>query len=596
MGQILTLHLVNDLGSDSISGSQSDVPSLWPGTPVPYDFTTPPQALRPVWIGVSADGTTNQIYPIGTTVATIIGDGWVRVYQGTEIVGPSSDVHVFSEQYDQILRLLAACCATSVVTAVFALRQSNYSLDPEQGAPPCNAEAIFKWLVVRSAEETRMLTYSFIAHLTSANTLLTQDIAYAVDIPLTTTVQLVKSWSGDFAGLSAYALGTIGVDVTIKEAGTPILMELRTFRLPDICVEESASSSASISESGDSSVSASASNSGSPFSFIPEVDIAAFGDSITAGQNATAGNGYIQQFAAHYGVGLNQLAVSARGVWQMAKNAFQNPLPPDNYVVAMAGLNDYRRSGTNVKTDNKLVGCYKSLLVEQFLDVVTNSDAPDTVWSGDVPTHFSGLLLGARSQQLCNYIQNFGACEWGFSGTAIAVGIMGNSGVEAYGTVKVYVDAVLYATVDTAQLYDGISDGAYDNERGPYAIVIFGLAPGAHTVRFEGQGDGYCVLDYFATLKDPSLCKPVVLCEIPHLNATGYATVPDQANDTILDSGSGLIEGIVNEFIAAGFPVLYFPTNDFYNVGTGISGDNIHPSDTGHADIEVGLIDTVENA
>lgn len=253
------LHLVNDLGSDSIGGSQSDVPSLWPGTPLSYDFTLTPQAIRPVWVGVSADGTTNQVYPLSTSVATIIGAGWSHVYQGTEIVGANGDVLVFSEQYLHVLNALSACCATSVATAAFSLRQSNYSLDPDQPVPPCGVDALFKWLAVRGSAEARTLTYRFVAHLTTADGLTTQDVVYAADLAFTETLQLVKNWPADFAGLAEYALGTIGVEVVIKEAGSPVLTDLRTFRLPDICAEESGSSSSGESDSGSASASASSS-------------------------------------------------------------------------------------------------------------------------------------------------------------------------------------------------------------------------------------------------------------------------------------------------------------------------------------------------
>src|SRR5207245_300477 len=136
MGQTLTLHLVNDLGSDSVSGSQSDVASQWPGVPVEYEFAVPPQAVRPVWIGVSADGLSNQPYPLTTSVAAITGAGWARVYQGVEIVGTAGDVQVFSDQLGDVLLRLAACCATAIGTGAFTFKQSLYSLSPAEQDPP----------------------------------------------------------------------------------------------------------------------------------------------------------------------------------------------------------------------------------------------------------------------------------------------------------------------------------------------------------------------------------------------------------------------------------------------------------------------------
>lgn len=107
------MHLLNDLGSDSIGGSIADSPFPYPGTEVEYDVTTPPENVAPVWIGVSADGLTNQVFPIGTTVAAIIGAGFPRVYQGTQIIGNDGSVQVFSENLKTVQITIAACCLNS---------------------------------------------------------------------------------------------------------------------------------------------------------------------------------------------------------------------------------------------------------------------------------------------------------------------------------------------------------------------------------------------------------------------------------------------------------------------------------------------------
>lgn len=338
-----------------------------------------------------------------------------------------------------------------------------------------------------------------------------------------------------------------------------------------------------------------------PPEFEPLEDIMSFGDSITVGSNATANNGYVQQFAANFSQSLNNQAVSAVGVWRMADNVFSNLTTNTYYVTTMTGLNDFRRSGTNTKTNNKLIGCYTSLLVQQWGTNFTNGANPSVTWDNTYFSYTARSLGGKYGTSFPGVPNTTNAgyvpagpiikASWNFIGTNVAIGLIGNSGdSETFGTVKIYIDGVLIDTINTNNLYDNISDGTYDNRRGPYAKVYFGLTDTAHTIDFECQGDGYCVLDYFATLIDASACKPVVFCEIPHLNSAGYATSPANANDSILNAASTLISGIVSTFANRGYPIMYYPTNTFYNVTTGISGDNIHPSDTGHAQIFNGLL------
>lgn len=256
MAKTLTLHLVNDLGQDSISGSDSDVPMAWPGTPTVYDFNLTPQLIQPVWIGVSEDGSTNQVYPLTTSVAAILGAGWARVYQGTEIVGQSGDVQVFSEQYLQLLNELAACCGTALITALFALKNSNYSLNPLDPNPPCGTEALFKWLAVFGTNEERELTYQFIFSLLPADGDLDKVFSkvLASDLPFTETTQLIRGWPADFIGMvsqqsktlvandavagsgnvrvSEYDGGTISVNVVMSENDDQVDQRDNAFRLP----------------------------------------------------------------------------------------------------------------------------------------------------------------------------------------------------------------------------------------------------------------------------------------------------------------------------------------------------------------------------
>jgi len=111
MARYITLNLVNDQGS----------PLPWPGTPTQFELGTQ-ESVVPVWIGVSEDGSDNQIYPLSTSAATILAS-WPRLYQGVQVSlvagadesplepGPNEFVYYNSEA--EFNRLVAACCVAT---------------------------------------------------------------------------------------------------------------------------------------------------------------------------------------------------------------------------------------------------------------------------------------------------------------------------------------------------------------------------------------------------------------------------------------------------------------------------------------------------
>jgi hypothetical protein len=113
MPRYITLKLVNEQGS----------PHPWPGTDVLFEVGAELSAT-PVWVGVSADGADNQIYPITADAATILAS-WPHLYQGVQLnlatpgddspleVGPGEYVYYLS--LEEFERLVAACCIAQQV-------------------------------------------------------------------------------------------------------------------------------------------------------------------------------------------------------------------------------------------------------------------------------------------------------------------------------------------------------------------------------------------------------------------------------------------------------------------------------------------------
>lgn len=98
--QFIELKLVSDAG----------VPNVWPGVPTSVQANLL-ENLTAVWIGVSADGTTNAAYPLTTPLATILLS-YPRIYQGSqaEILG---DTMLYANPLADVNRLLAACCLST---------------------------------------------------------------------------------------------------------------------------------------------------------------------------------------------------------------------------------------------------------------------------------------------------------------------------------------------------------------------------------------------------------------------------------------------------------------------------------------------------
>lgn len=111
MARYITLNLVNDQGN----------PLPWPGTPTQFELGTQ-EEVTPVWIGVSQDGSDNQIYPITASAQTIL-NSWPRLYQGVQVslvagpdespLEPGPNEYVYYNSLDEFNRLVAACCVAT---------------------------------------------------------------------------------------------------------------------------------------------------------------------------------------------------------------------------------------------------------------------------------------------------------------------------------------------------------------------------------------------------------------------------------------------------------------------------------------------------
>jgi hypothetical protein len=216
MAQLINLKLVIELtqsqASDSVSDSDQGVTHPWPGDPVSLDISTPPTCLDPVWIATNADGTVLKSFPVDTSAADILAEGWAHLYQGTQICDSAGNANIYSNQYNHVLLAIAACCNNNFQTQVLALKLSQFPLVPGQ-TYPCGSEAKFTWLVVYGKNEDRPnLSARFDITLTSQDglTVLSGPFSSFVIPP---TGQITKSWPNDFIGMTIDGVNLVANDV-----------------------------------------------------------------------------------------------------------------------------------------------------------------------------------------------------------------------------------------------------------------------------------------------------------------------------------------------------------------------------------------------
>lgn len=106
------------------------VPNEWPGVVTETDPALMGDPVA-VWVGVSLDGSTNQVYPIDTPLATIKLT-FPRIYQGTQV-----DVDGSTNAYTNNLRdvdlLLRACCIWTPPTPIVC---DNLTITFNEERPP----------------------------------------------------------------------------------------------------------------------------------------------------------------------------------------------------------------------------------------------------------------------------------------------------------------------------------------------------------------------------------------------------------------------------------------------------------------------------
>jgi len=332
--------------------------------------------------------------------------------------------------------------------------------------------------------------------------------------------------------------------------------------------------------------------------FTAPTSMISFGNSITIGPPfCTADSVYVARIRDYTSLTLDNQAVSGSGVWSATGLSYAN-VDPGHLLLEtyMAGFNDLRRGGSDGKTYNKIINSLKANWLNHFSGVQYPANGGDgsIIKSGTWAT-YSANTVGGKYADGAFTTTSGDYIEFSFNGTGVGVGLISFDSVNQAGArFLCTIDGVSQgAYFSENQQTDGISDGVNNNQRGAMALVFSGLSQGNHTIRLTSdQSTNVFAVDYFATLASTGTYPPLVWFAPPKMNGAGYATAPANASDAIMDAMETKMDSLTLA-LPQGYAHYLVKTNDYYNVATGLGGDNIHPNDVGQGQFFDGYLATL---
>jgi lysophospholipase L1-like esterase len=300
-----------------------------------------------------------------------------------------------------------------------------------------------------------------------------------------------------------------------------------------------------------------------------------FGDSITAGIDATLGYPFL--LASDKAAMLKVFAVSgAMAADQYAQINSYAPRYGDE-ITYMIGANDERIYGTDA---NKLAN-FKGILAAEayYLASVTqnaNAWAKTGIWGNNVPNTLGVSSHTAGSTLTAN-----------FTGDLLTFGYVIQDGQS--GTFNVTVDGVSKGNFNNF----GAANVATQNGRGygPMLGRITGCGPGSHTVVFTTLNSGYVYLDWVGTGAGPNSQK-LFLSSISKMTAAGYASLG--GSDANVATYNAAISALVTQMQADGLlNVAFVDAGPNIDVTSDLISDGFHPNQQGQTNLAAAFIPVI---
>lgn len=318
-------------------------------------------------------------------------------------------------------------------------------------------------------------------------------------------------------------------------------------------------------------------------------DFKLFGSSVGVGSAASPITmSYANQTAGYLGMKLVNYAASGNGMWKEQNNAFTNmPQTGNNSMVLIEpAYNDMRADGASEKNVNMVMNCLRGIIANCFLK--TAVAASEATLSGTYSATFVSSIVGGKANRINTahrgvILQASGSfVEWSFTGDNVVVGFIGTDGVvNDHSSFQVFIDGYLREVINPNDYATGVPLSTWNHQYCPGSLVFCNLVGSSHTIKIVSLDNKDFIIDYFGTMKDPAICKPVIVAHVMKMTAAGYALLPyNKGSDAAVNAFNNEINGLPSTF--CGYPLGIAETGLFYDHVLGVSGDKIHLNNTGH--------------
>lgn len=317
--------------------------------------------------------------------------------------------------------------------------------------------------------------------------------------------------------------------------------------------------------------------------------IQAFGNSIPAGNAASVGNSYPALAAIFTGGPLENRSISGSGIQSITEQGYvYHPYGSRSKAVIWDGpLNDLIRHPNEALA--AIPGALNAFLSSAFAGGAVPASYSEVAKVGAWNTlgvNLGGKALAFNSRGLYT-VDPTASLTLNFSGPRIAVHSYMTEPL-LYGTT--YKD--LNVSIDNGPVdVFAINNKALPNEGHCAAAKIYrNLGAGAHSIKITPPSSGqYTTVDCFV-IPIAAGFAPAFIGHVPYLAdwTAGGLPGPTQA---LVDQANALIDSIVGEWRADGFPVEAVRVNDYYDVVRDCAADHIHPHTAGHRNYALAYID-----
>lgn len=275
----------------------------------------------------------------------------------------------------------------------------------------------------------------------------------------------------------------------------------------------------------------------------------------------------------------NNLALSGSGVRYAIQQMDSTINGPFNTGITwvQAMYNDARAGGNNSRTPLKAASALKAGFVNHFADeYITGSDTTTAFLHryGTWTTGLNSTTMGGKTKNGAQTTTLNDSITYDFVGRYAGVILKGGDG-------SAYITSIVRANIDGGSTTDyntTVADGttvvSKVNNEIPYAIVFDAGTWGKHHIKLVNTEAKIMYVDYFAPLsvgiRGPYIVNHMIYPVAPA--GTQYL-----ACNNAIDSAWALLP--------AAFPTWVVPVNNNFDRTTGLSGDGVHPNNTGYRQI-----------